>query len=94
MPSRVEAHLVDAIAVGIVRLKLWRIRVSVEAEGDDRGLAGKLADALQLARRRAGRVRGERLDQRAVVVEEISAEQRRRLVRDLVRRHRFRPFAA
>jgi hypothetical protein len=75
----VELDLVDAVAEAVVRLQLGRVVVRLEAP-PDRLAAGDLADQLGLGAGPAAAFALERLDQRAVLGEEIQPLERGRLV--------------
>src|SRR5580700_1587822 len=95
MPGGMKAYFVDAVAEAVVRAKLGRLLVGVEAERNRLRQAGQLAEREQFLGRRAGRFSLERIDERSVRREDVVVFERRWLVLDGVRRHgkAFRPNA-
>ena len=85
VPGRVKLDLVDAVPVPVVRAQDGGIRVG-EPAPRERLAAGDLAEASH-AFVGPRRLATDRLDEDTVAREEVVALERRRLIRDLVRRH-------
>ena len=83
VPGGVELHLVDAVAVAVVGAQLGRVLVRLPAPLD-RLAAGDLAHRADLRLGPAATLAVQRLDQRAVLLEDVVRLQRRDLVDHLM----------
>ena len=83
VPGRVEIDLVDAVAEPIVSAQPRRVRVGGETPFDRLFRAGQRAQLADQPLRPRSALALERLAQRAVGLEQVVADERRRLVQDL-----------
>ena len=84
VPGGVELDLVDAVAEAVVGAELRRVLVGQPAELDGRGAAGELAHGADPVDREVAALAGDRLDERAVGLEDVVVGERHRLVGDRV----------
>jgi hypothetical protein len=88
MPGGVELDLVDAPAVAVVAAEHGRVGVGLRGQAGRLLRAGQRADRPDRFGSPAAALAGERVGQYRIGVEQVPADQRRRLVGDLVRRLR------
>src|SRR5260370_14067238 len=87
VPCRMELRLIDAVAEAVVGVELGRVGVRLKAPGDRLLSAGEPSELVDGVLRPRATLTLERLAQGRVGVEEVVADERRRLVGDVVRAH-------
>jgi hypothetical protein len=94
VPGGVEGDLVEPAAVTVVGAQLRRVRVGLDGPTLDLSGAGKHTKFVQPGERCSGSVAACRFNQRVVVGEDVSVDQRWRLVGDDVRGCHFHTVRA